>query len=198
MSLSKRNVKLNQKKSHLQGFTKCVGYTLDIPNATLNHSIDITFDYDIELYFGSYFDGVDHVGNKIIMEVNPNTVIGFVTAPVNIGDTVINVNDTVIDNIIIGSTINIGEDLGICVSKDEANNQITVKNPSLSSYAAGTLVDMTISIADINLSGSNTHVKVEAGLNTMSVKKGYVIRLKYFNNTGISSKKFDFQLSYDY
>jgi hypothetical protein len=80
-------------------------------------------------------------GDLIEVTTAPNTIVGVLTAPVEIGDTVLSVNLTVIQNVMVGYTCKLGNsniNLGYILAIDANTSTITVEVPSPEAFSAGT------------------------------------------------------------
>jgi hypothetical protein len=91
--------------------------------------------FDVSLSTACFNLQPSNEGDEFCVELSPNTVIGALTGPVTSGDTVLNVSETVVENMEIGyackytyDTVNV-VDLGYVIEVDRDNNTITLANP---------------------------------------------------------------------
>lgn len=82
-------------------------------------------------------------GDTIDLCVGPNTITGAITADVTASDTVINVQQTVIDNTYPGDTINLTDGVNSdnalkVILRNTTNNALTLETGPVNSYAAAT------------------------------------------------------------
>lgn len=112
---------------------------------------DDTFSYPIPRCLMSAEVDVhaDWVGDSVSLLVAPDTIIGTLTSESAAAATVHDVAQTVIDNIFLGAMVKIGtEDLGECIAIDTDNLKITTSVALVASAASGSLVKMTVCMAD--------------------------------------------------
>ena len=93
--------------------------------------------------------GAENVDDCIDILTAPDTTVGTTTSVVNIGDTLIPVSGSVINNIDVGFRVKIvngvnNEELGFVLAIDVGNSTITIQTPSTASYPAGSLIQMSI------------------------------------------------------
>jgi hypothetical protein len=118
-------------------------------------TLDMSFPFDINILASKVHITADMEGDILSWSVSPNTTAGTITSDVNINDTVINVSQTVIDNVDIGYHIRLAdagdpdgtnEELHRVIAKDEVANTITVEVPATQAWLASgpTLVQINI------------------------------------------------------
>lgn len=166
---------------------------------------DFVKPFPVSLATASFNLQESQVGDELWVDIMPDTIIGVLTSPVTSGDTILNVSQTVIDNIQVGfdlrlttDTINYFE-LGPVIAKDTVNNQITLNTGSPSDFSSGTYC-----VPEITLHGPSE--LGNPGLYEMGdfIVKGKrfeansIIRFKYKNNTGPENKSFYIEIEYFY
>ena len=113
-----------------------------------------SFPWPVNILSGLILISTEMQGDIISWGAAPNTTVGAITASISISDTVINVQQTVVDNCDIGFKVNVAdagdpvntsEDLGYCIAVDKENLQITVENAAVSAWSAAlpTLVQIS-------------------------------------------------------
>jgi hypothetical protein len=139
------------------------------------------------------------IGDVINLTAAPNTVVGVLTAPAIIGDTVLNVSPTAVTNPLItrgiyltvdnnGGTTNNG---GRVTAYDATLNTITIETPLTNNFGAGT---STILLNLKNFDNlivhrpNSVHRIGEKGFQAKAILAGTIMRLEYTNNTGAAKK----------
>lgn len=140
------NAKIIEEYVPTGGNFKCCGKKFTIPaNSTVTHTVSWPFNISVmESYFTS---SSDMEGDVVEVVTAPNSIVGALTAPVEIGDTVINVNTTVIQNIMVGYTFKLGNSntsLGFVLAIDENALTVTVETPSPEAFSTGAYVKMEV------------------------------------------------------
>lgn len=159
--------------------------------------VDLSFPYHCNIFSCQYIHKDYMEGDVIDVIIAPDTLIGAITANVDIGDTVINVQPTVIDNLKIGYRVNLftgvtSEEIGECIAIDSVNNQITVSKAATMPYMAGgpTYVRMNYYMVE-DLALRDKHA-MELGKDLIGgslLPANRVLRLIYTNNEGTTVNK---------
>lgn len=144
-----------------------------------------------------------NVGDKVSIKVNPNTVCGYITSDVNIGESNIPVSSTVVQNVIPGFYVNFGTysnvtDEAMVLNVDVENNNILLDRGITNDLTVGSLVmanvyiikDYVIGVPGIQEVGYGTFAGKVLEQNTN-------IHLCYNNVTG-GSKSFSYNSEYTY
>lgn len=126
------------------------GFSIDIaagPGVTTTY--DLSYPYNTSIRGVSLFVDTDNIGDVLNVTAAPDTVVGTITSPISLSDTVIEVTPSVIANVQIGYLIKVSDgvntsDLGEIVGLDIPNTTITVSNPADNNYATGDVL-LTIS-----------------------------------------------------
>jgi hypothetical protein len=171
----------------------------------LSSNNDFIQPHDIGVLTVNYQSSNDNNGDGLEVQVYPNTIIGALTANVSIGNTIINVSQTVIDNMSIGFYCrlydgNVIECLGRVLVVDKVNSQLTMQNPALNNFSASspTYIRMTIKMLeteDIGPAGSYSPGDSKIGASKIMGYKA--VRVCYTNFTG-GAKKFCFNVQHLY
>jgi len=153
-SVTENKIIIDEESAHKTGgFFKVVSQAFDaLPNATT------TYDFSYPIKMGVLAIKVptnaNQEGDIMSFCLAPNTIIGTVTEAVSISQTVLNVSQTVIDNIALGFYATItdfssSDELGQVINIDKAQSTITVEIGTESSFSAsGTYIQITVSFMD--------------------------------------------------
>jgi len=174
------------------GYFETTHVTMNIPGGTPGDITehDVEWPMDILLWKTILTPTTDMIGDEISVLASPETQVGVLTAPFNIGDTVLNVNPTVIDNMWRGFLITIDDGvnkdiLGRCKAIDAVSNTITVETASSYNFAPGTPVKISIYILkDIYISDINVIDIGTKGFKGKKITSGTKLRVYYTNNSG--------------
>lgn len=130
--------------------------------------------------------------------IAPDTVIGVVTMPVTVGDTSINVNDTVSQNLIPGRYLNFDNVEYEVIDVDESNNVITLDKPIITDVTPGSYCFMHIKIISNLYIHTVDCIEIGKSISTgQRIPKNTIIRIKY-KNTSRLAKKVAFFVEYLY
>jgi len=152
---------------------------------------DFSFPFPISLMSATFPSHGKTAGDSIGFIVGPDTVVGAITSDVTAGDTVINVQSTVIDNMKAGryarldDGTNNEEHLVITVG----STTITLHTATANSYAAATptYVKLNVKMAEnLYLEPEVRYMLGDTKIGGSYVPANTVIRMSY-NNTGVSS-----------
>lgn len=170
----------------------------------INHSgktiVDKSFPFNISLFSAEWNVDTIHIGDIAEFHLAPDTVIGVITAPVAINDTVLHVNDTVINNIKLGFFVTIGtEELGMVLNVNKENSTITVQTPTTTTHNPMTYVKMTVKIVPKWRFCSTGFCSVgESKIGASYIPANTKLRLVYNNLNGIDNKLFGISIDYLY
>lgn len=177
-------------EQNIEGKHKADGFRFDIPAANGTYKYSITYVYDVSILSMDYTPTPDQTGNTFSVRMAPNTVVGAVTQDVNIGDTVISVSPTVLENIFPGYLVSVGgESLGYVITKDVSSGTIEVEIPATQSHLASSpsFVSMTVeSIKEVTFSGG---ARVDIGatkIGSSFLPRGTLIVITYEQTTGVA------------
>lgn len=179
-----------EEDSH--GYFETTHLLFDIPTGTPGNVTehDVSWPMNILLWKTYLTPSSDMIGDTISVLASPETTVGVLTAPANIGDTILNVNSTVLENMYRGFLVTIDDGinkdvLGRCTNIDITNSQISVQTPL--SYAFAAMVPVKISvyiIKDIHI-GSAEKISIAAkGFKGKNIPAGMIVRVYYTNNSG--------------
>jgi len=206
--LVEQTVKISEEKYNADtaGIYQAHGYEFLVPATVGWHGKDITFDFNISLFSATCFVTPECDGDLVEFYIAPDTTTGAITQDVVIGDTIIHVSQTVIDNIENGYYIRLTDGTTTEASAikvlDFDKNALTItrKIAATEAYLAATptYCQMTIKMVDdIPLVGGTM---VELGKDTVGgsyVPKNTVLQMKYQNKDGVA-KRFVWTMEYKY
>lgn len=178
---------------------KAESWIIDVPVDVSIFEQDFAKPYNISLLGSSLKTTSDMIGDTICAIVAPNTVIGVLTADVSEGDTILNVSETVIQNLIPGRAISLDGLYNFEIgSVDQENNQITSIKPISGNFSAGNYVFMNIHLIKNMYIHTEQTIEIGKSISTgQRVPKNVPIRIRYWNRTG-TAKKFAFFVEYLY
>jgi len=187
------------------GHIQFKSFMMDIPATAGWYALDITWPMAINMLRGRLEIAVENEGDIVGLEAYPDTIIGAITANVDADDTVITVQESVVDNAVVGSCIHLDDGtnkdlLGRVVSVDKIALTITMETGAENAFLAATptYVKMTMTVVDnVNMKFSPRELTLEGGNKSSYVAAGSTLRAKYKNNDGVA-KKFWFILEYYY
>jgi len=190
-------------KEDSDGYFETTQVNFDIPTGTPGaiSEHDISWPMNILMWRTILTPTADMVGDVITVMGSPETTVGTLTADGTIGDTILNVDSTVLDNTIRGFLITIDDTvnkdvLGRCVGVDKVNGTITVENGLSYNYLTGSPVKISVYIIkDIFITDTNTIDVGMKGFKGKMLSAGTILRIYYTNNSG-TSKTFKWRVEY--
>lgn len=176
---------------------------IDISAGEASKSVDFSWPFDIALMSGTLGISEDMVGDDLHVDVGPNSLIGALIQPLNVGDTSIYVSPTVLENIKIGYYIGLyvpgptGIEISQVLARDDSNYCLTI-NPSDVSANAGSYVAMCAKIVPELYLHSMDKVEIGKQIPTgQRIPKGVPVRVTY-HNQNLVAKKVSFFVEYLY
>lgn len=175
-------------------------------NVLENESIktdDYEFTMPVVIYGLTLQARLEHVGDEFDIILSPDTPIGGVTMPANIGDTIIHVSPTVTQYAQVGFHLSLTDgvqyqNLGVVIAIDANAGTVTMKDPCIMNFAPGSYVllniYMTKSLQILSID------RYSIGYGTMGGKAlpaGTKIRMVYKNNGG-NFKMISYHFEYTY
>jgi len=177
---------------HTEGYFETEHIEMSIPSGTPGDVTehDVVWPMDIILWKTLLTPTSDMINDQLSAVASPETTVGVIGSAVNIGDTVLTVNSTVLDNTLRGFLITLDDGvnkdvLGRCIAKDDVNSTITVDTATSYAYAIGTPVKISVYIIkDLFITDTNIIEIGGKGLKGKSVPAGLILRVYYTNNSG--------------
>ncbi len=172
---------------------------------------DISFPIDINILASKVHVTADMEGDVISWSISPNLTVGTITSDVNINDTVINVSQTVMDNLDVGYYVRLAdladpegtnEVLLRVLAKDKDANTVTVESPATQAWLASgpTLVQMNVYyLYNVEIAAGDHDF--EPGKNKIGaahLPANTVIRATYDNKHATDAKKLISYIEYIY
>lgn len=166
---------------------------------------DVLFKIPSTIFGLTFMSSEVHRGDFIDITVNPNTLCGTITAPVNPGDTVINMDANVLNNMKLGwyLTLDNGQgttnDLGMILDINAVEGTVTVDKPAKTNFAPWlTMVQFTIyMVKDFAITEPTLYSIGYGGQAGVDVPGGTVFRMVYHNNSEIA-KVLSYRFEYFY
>jgi hypothetical protein len=169
--------------------TQIRGLNFDVTAGQWNNH-DFSFPFPVDLLMAEGHGGFIEAGDKIEFVVAPDVNIGVVTAPANLGDSWVNVNSTVLENLKAGHFVRFGgtgDDLHEVTVVDIGNSRIGI-SPALTEGKAALedvlrsvkyVHDLELQVGEFLNLGGQTFGAVNIPANT-------VLRVRYY---AVSSKR---------
>ena len=182
--------------------SKC--FEFDIPAGATGDvtTHDVSWVGNILLWRSIFYIKEENLDDRMDVEAGPQTIVGVNTVTVSPGNTVINVNSTVIDYVLyrglhIHITDGVNQDyLGETTAIDKINSQITVSNPTVNTFNSGSYIQMTVCSVENFVPCIVGAIKfADKGFKGQSLSAGTIMRLKYTNNN-VAAKKIHLRLEY--
>lgn len=176
-------------------------YVIDIDiNKSGTTYVDKVFPFNISLFSSEWLVSDLHVGDIAEFHLAPDTPVGVLTVSIPSGTTVLNVNNTIIENVDVGYFIKIGnDDLGWCIAKDTENMTITVENPTTIEHNAMDYILMTIKVVPRWKFTATGYCSVgESKIGASYIPANTPLRLVYHCINGIDEKTFGISIDYLY
>lgn len=200
-------VTIKEELLDTQGIYKYQGYSQVIPAGTPGDvtTINLTWPRQITLLNGTFDGQTANFGDVINADVIPATPIGYLTQNVNVGDTLLHVSPTVVQNVFNGFTVILSDgvntvNMGECMSIDNVRNTITVQTASTQAFLASSPTYLSISVSVVN----NLHVGsvrpyeiAQKKIGGKTIPAGTKFSITYMNNDG-QQKNFIFDFEFIY
>jgi hypothetical protein len=178
------------------GHFKIAGFDFDVPASIGVFQKDFLFPTARALLSAHVHVSSDWVNDVVAIHVAPDSIIGTISSAGAINDTVFDVQQSVIDNIMVGYLVQVdNQKLGECVSIDPVNLQITTENGLTSAVQANDYVKITVEmVKNIKFTvGGVTKNIGESKIGSSYLPAGQVLRVVYDNKTAVE-KKFHFNV----
>jgi hypothetical protein len=159
--------------------------------------IDYSWPFPISFLSAEFNVEAALAGDKLDVQVFPDTVIGAITSAVAVDDTVINVGSTVTDNLDVGYFVTLTDGVNTeshgnrVIAIDEIAGTITLENGVANAYSAAspTYVRMTVDVIhDMELSTGRFTVG-ESKIGASYLPANAVLRVRYYNGNGNANPK---------
>lgn len=188
-----------QNDKGTQGHFQSTVIDLYISGVTGTTYKDLSFPYSISLFSSEWLVNESQISDIAEFQLSPDTIIGVLTKNANKDDTILNVSNTVIDNLSIGYWLKVNdEDVNRVLDIDKDNNQITIEKPLENNYNINTYIKMTIKIVPRWRFTAPGFCSVgESKIGASFIPANTIMRLVYHNTTG-TEKWFGISIDYLY
>ena len=179
-------VEIKEENTPTGGHYRALGVTFDAPNGeTTEH--DFSIPYAISLLSATIPTNDLSSGDVAAFDVSPDTLIGSITSDVTIGDTVINVSSTVIDNISVGRCLILDDGVNYerHVVTALSSDTVTIDVGTTYGYAAVTPTYCKMSVCmshNIEISRGSRVVLGESKIGGSYIPANTTMRISYTNN----------------
>lgn len=159
-----------------------------LPGSVTEH--DVSWPMNILVWNTHITPTTPMIDDSMSVIASPETIIGVLTVGTNIGDTVLNVNSTVIDNAYGGFLVTLDDGVNKDVVNrisgiDSINSQITVETPLSYAYSPGTPFKISIYLLkDIFIANTNEINIGQKGFRGKQLDANVPLRVYYTNNSG--------------
>lgn len=188
-----------QVNNGTQGHFQSTVIDIYISGQTGTTFVDYSFPFNISLFSSEWLVTKEQISDIAEFQLSPETVVGVLTSDVNEGDTVLNVNSTVVENLSIGFWIAVnGDNLHRAIKINKENNQVTLEQPVSANFSAGSPIKMTIKIVpNWRFTAPGFCSVGESKIGASFIPAHTIMRLVYHNTTG-TSKWFGISIDYLY
>ena len=198
------HIKFVEAGDTTQGMYAVQSIIVDLSTNEMEKFTDFAWPFDVALMSGVLNISEDMIGDQVMIEVGPNTLIGALIQPLSVGDTSIYVSPTVLKNIKKGFFIglwnyngNTGTEISQVIDIDAPNYALTI-NPSDVSANAGSYVAMCAKIMQNVYLDAVSKIEIGKTITTgQRIPKNVPVRVHYWNNNGVA-KTISFLVEYLY
>lgn len=190
-TINSNAVSIIQNNDDIQGYYRMECLTINVlPNQTSVKTF--SWPYNISVLTINWTSNEIYKGDILNVYSYPNTIIGFTTEDINIGDSVINVSDTVMQHIIIGSLITISNgttsiSFGDCINKDVVDKTITCSVKANYAFQKNSQVLMTMQHIKNYVFNTNEEIRLaNKHLQSTYLKANKIVKIMYQNNSNVS------------
>ncbi len=190
-NVDENEVIINEEPSNKTGgHFRVVSQAFDAPA-----SVTTTYDFSYPIKMGVLAIEVptndNQEGDVMTCVIAPNTNVGAITADVIIGQTVLNVSQTVTDNVDIGYYITITDgtntdELEQVISIDKANGTITVETATINAFLASTPTYIQVTMCYMHeweIGRSWVYEFGSSKIGASVADENTIVRIIYKNNT---------------
>jgi len=171
------------------GYYQCRGYEFEMLQGESNVTHDIVMPYTSCQYGISICAQESNVNDKLDIIVNPNTLVGVLTANASNGDSNIFVNQTVVQNVIPGFYLTVGDQSNYLVTTVcPQSNAVQLEHALSNTTTAMTPLYVNAYIAkDLHICSTNPINIGYGGMGGKTLVKGSMVRVEY-SNSNMQSK----------
>jgi hypothetical protein len=195
-----QNVYISSKAYYPTNGKYCAeGLSYNIPADTSTFVEHYTFMKQCCMYGMHLCVREDHIGDRVSIIVQPETIAGVLTSTALTTDTVLHVSNTVVQHVIPGYYVVLGEEERLIVEVDKSGNTITIDTPFDSVHNGMELVKINVYV--IRNLCLDTVCKFDIGYGAFGGKlipKNSLLRMVYHKLDPASSKRFCLNMEYMY
>jgi len=176
---------------------------VDVSAGEATKKVDFKWPIPIALKSGTIGVSEEMIGDEMSIHIAPNTLVGAITQPLNIGDTSIYVSETVLQNVKRGYYVGLyqpgddGVEIGGVISIDSTNGCLEIE-PSSIEASAGSYLAMCIQISPYMYFHSLDTLEIGKQMPTAQrIPADTAIRI-YYKNNNLVAKKASFFVEYLY
>jgi hypothetical protein len=167
---------------------------------------DFSWPMTLDIWKTEFMAGTEHVGDSMNVMIDPDRVIGILTADANIGDTELSVSSAGFAHPALSPGLEIklddtsnSEDLGRITGVDSVNFKLHVENGLTQNFLAGTQVIINVCIVkDAMVSQTKkAYIMGSKGIKSKELPSDIVMRFRYKNNDGVA-KDVHIEMEYNY
>ena len=195
-------------KIHVEGIGSPSDFSTSGTTILLNTTTrDISHPYNVGVLSYAFLSETNHKIDSAEVHVYPEKIVGALTSNVIIGDTILNVSSTVIENMQIGmmcilSDGNITECLGHVLNIDTVNSQITTHRAAVYGYSAASPTYVKLSVIMLKAERFGPAGLHQLGMDKIGsslVRKNETVRVFYNNfSEPIADKELTFYVGHLY
>lgn len=191
--ISEQTVEIKEEHIPTQGYYRTKGITIDAPTSGL-HEVEFSLPFECTLMSANLSLGDENKGDELEVVISPGEILGTLTSDAAIGDSVLNVSSSVVENLAKGFSccLDDGVNLEDCSYViDKTASTMTIDHTLTNAFAAATPTYIRLHYAMLEKSQLVHPTEFRIGDDTISGKHmaaNQVIKLRYWNNDGVAKK----------
>ena len=199
-------VEVQEEQTKTGGHYATRGVAWNIPASAGWHDFpDFSWPFPVSLFAASAKCRKEQDSDLLEFLVGPDTTVGTLTVDAAVGATILDVQQSVIDNIQVGYWVKLTDgtntdDCGRVLNVDKAGLKITVETATENAFAAATptYVQQTIKLVyDAELTEGEQVILGASKIGGSYIPANTALRLRY-KNSGAQGKRFRFLMEYLY
>jgi len=181
-------IQIKEENTPTGGHYRSKGVAFDAENGLTTYH-DFSIPYPISLLSATIPTNDLNSGDITALDVAPDTLIGAITSSVSVGDTVINVQPSVIENVAIGRCLTLDDGTNSerhsIVAIDSDAGTLTIDTGTTYAYSAAspTYCKFTICLStDLDISSGDCIILGNSKIGGSYIPANTIFRIKYVNN----------------
>lgn len=175
---------------------------MDILKEDAIKDIMIEYPFNVTIFSIKFSIDGSNLADKIFVDVNPDTVIGFPVSAIDSGQSIININSNIMQILSVGYFISLSEggikeECGRIIDIDYVNETITVEKTISNSFTTSSLILLTVRRGDIEFTKAGNIDIATDFIGGSRLLKDHKIRVRYVNNNR-SPNSLNFIVQYVY